>query len=720
MHERDLLLVGGGHTHALAIRSFAMRPIPDVRITLVSDQTLTPYSGMLPGYVAGHYTFTETHIDLNRLCLWAGIRFIRGQVTSLDLDDHFATVSAPDLTSTINIAYDAVSLDIGSTPDLSVPGAARYATGVKPVSGFAATWNDLLQKSAQADSADWGVIGAGAGGVELVLAMAHRIKRLQYHLLYPGDHVLKGYPARLVKIVERQLRDHGIRLHPGFRVEQVNAGGVISSHGQTLSLDQSIWCTGASAAPWLKASGLTTSEQGFVAVDETLRSVSHSNVFAAGDCADMLHDPRPKAGVYAVRQAPFLVHNLSAHFTRKRTRTVKLQKDFLSLISLGEKRAVGCRAGLVVEGKWVWRWKDSIDRKFMRRLNDPKPRNMPLVSPDADAPMHCAGCGSKVGPDLLADSLAGLPRFRNDAVIAATHRSEDASLWRVSAGKLAVQSIDGFRSFSRDDWRFGYICVNHALSDLYAMGATPVCAQVWINLAFAHPRLQLRDHKLLMSGIAAALKDHQVALAGGHSTEGAECHVGIVANGEVCADRVWSKAALREGDVLLLSKALGTGVVLAAEMQRCAPVGAVEAAYRSMLTSNKSVAARLAGCSPGAVTDVTGFGLLGHLWEMLDASEGLGASINVAAVPCLDGALALAEKQIRSSLFPQLQPLLHHCDIANNVDRSRVDLLLDPQTSGGFLFALPAVDADDYLKNYPEDTWRIGEVIASEKRIALV
>ncbi len=718
MNERDLLFIGGGHAHALAIRTLAMKPIKGVRVTLVSEQTLTPYSGMLPGFVAGHYSYEDAHIDLNRLCAWANVRYIKGRVFGLDLQSKTAQVESTEGAGHFECAYDIVSVDIGSTPDTSVAGAARFAVGVKPVSQFAATWNALLEESRRNNSGHWGVIGAGAGGVELVLGMAHRVNQLNYHLVYPHKHVLPGYPEKLVETVERKLINAGITLHPEFRVSEVNERGLRAVSDKALVLDQSIWCTGASAAPWPQQAGLQTSDRGFIAVDEYLRSCSHPEVFAVGDCADMLHDPRPKAGVYAVRQAPYLVENLRMAFHQGNGKAINLQSDFLSLISLGEKSAVGCRNGMVVSGRWVWRLKDYIDTKFMRRLNQPGEK--PAMGSADDVPMQCAGCGSKLGPELLHANLTGLPFFQNQSVKPALQQSEDASLWTVSEGKVAVQSIDGFRSFSQDHWRFGKICVNHALSDIYAMGARPVCAQVWINVAFAHPRLQKRDHRLLMSGIAEALKQQEVVLSGGHSTEGMEDHIAIVANGEISESTQWKKNTPREGDALILTKPIGTGVVLAADMQATAPADAIDAAIDAMLLSNRNAARLLADLTPSAVTDVTGFGLLGHLIEMMENdAHSLGARIDLQQVPLLRGALALSRRGVRSTLYPQLQPLLHQCELTSSIESARVDLLLDPQTSGGLLISMPLDAAHQFIERFDDHAVVIGKVGESSVRVSI-
>jgi len=703
--ERDLVLTGGGHTHALVIRQLAMRPINNVRITLVSEKTLTPYSGMLPGFVAGHYSLEETHIDLNRLCQWAGVRWIKGRVDAIDLAEKSIVVNG-----NTSLSYDKLSIDIGSTPDLSVAGAATHAVGVKPVSGFNDVWNSLLQESEDTRAGDWGVIGSGAGGVELVLAMAHRFRHrpdLKFHLVYPGQNVLKGYPEKLVIHVEKTLRDAQIELHPGFKVTRVSESGLTSGTGAEVALDKSIWCTAAAPAMWPVDSGLAASERGFIAVNEYLQSTSHADVYAVGDCSDMIDDPRPKAGVYAVRQAPFLTENLRAAFDGKAQKPVSLQRDFLSLLSLGDKTAVGCRAGRVAKGRLVWKLKHYIDSKFMNRLNEPggttgamSMGKMAKAGGNNMEEMHCAGCGSKLGPDLIAGNLSRLPVFRNQAVTPALGHAEDASVWRVPTEKLVVQSIDGFRSFSDDLWRFGKVCVNHALSDIYAMGAEPVSAQVWINLAFSHPRVQKRDHLALMSGIAESLAEQRVVLAGGHSTEGYENHVAVVANGQVSADAVWSKNTPRAGDVLVLTKPLGTGVILAADMQAKASASSVDGAFEIMLESNQRAMELLREFSPSAVTDVTGFGLLGHLLEMLSTSN-LAAQLNLSDVSSLPGAIELLGQGYQSTLYPQLQPFLLQCDIAPGLNSSAVDLLIDPQTSGGLLAALDSEMAAAFVAQYP-------------------
>ena len=366
--NKHLVFIGGGHSHALVIKQLGLKPIPGVHITLISEQQLTPYSGMLPGFVAGHYSFLDAHIDLKHLCKWASVRFICGTVSGIDANANTVFVDSHD-----PVHYDLLSIDIGSTPDLSVPGAREYATGVKPVSQFGALWHQLLKDSEDSVEGDWGIVGAGAGGVELVLGMAHKLKaqkQLNFHLVFPSARVLPGYPTNVVKAAEKALERYNITLHPNFRVAEVQNSGLQSVDSTNIVLDKSIWCTGAAAAGWLKDTGLAVSEKGFVSVNAFLQSESHANVFAAGDCADMQSDPRSKAGVYAVRQAPFLENNLRAISVDENLKSVKLQTDFLSILSLGEKKAVATRNGITLSGGFVWKLKDRIDQNFMRSLKE--------------------------------------------------------------------------------------------------------------------------------------------------------------------------------------------------------------------------------------------------------------------------------------------------------------------------------------------------------------
>jgi selenide,water dikinase len=531
--HRDLVLVGGGHSHVLALRMLAMKPVAGLRITLVSQGTHTPYSGMLPGLIAGHYTFEEAHIDLPRLCQWAGVRFIAAEVMGIDtLTRRLSLAGRPPL------SYDIVSIDVGAQPELdSVPGAAQYATPVKPVSGFWRRWQALHERIT-GDGAGHriAVVGGGAGSVELVLAMAHRLqgKAPVFDLWCGTPKILPEYNSRARRSVMAALQRHGINVHLDARVAAVEQGALVLADGRRAGYDDVFWCTGAAAPAWIAASGLSTDANGFLAVRDTLQAQRDERVFGAGDVATQENYLRPKAGVFAVRQAPVLARNLRASFLHKKLRRHRPQQRFLSLLSLGDKRATAAKGLFTATGAWVWRWKNRIDRKFMARF-EKLPAGMPSAARNrlpsltgAALQAACGGCGAKVDADALSAALAQLSRDYPRHCVSA---GDDAVVVPAPPGATVIQSMDLLRQLVSDPWLMGRIAANHALSDLYACGARPVSALAAITLPFSNGALQQRELEQLLDGAL-----HEFALAGcrlngGHSLQGAELCVGFAVNG---------------------------------------------------------------------------------------------------------------------------------------------------------------------------------------------
>lgn len=374
---RDLVLVGGGHTHVAALKKFALRPVPGVRVTLLSRDLQAPYSGMLPGYIAGHYSFGEAHIDLARLCRFAGVRFFHDEVTGLDpVRKRLSCRARPD------VNYDVLSINVGSAPDISaVCGAAAHVTPVKPIDGFVDHWQSLCERLiARQGDARIGMVGAGAGGVELTLAIQCRLQqllgasrsdcpRLEFHLFTDASDVLVTHNRGVRARFRRVLAERNINVHTGHKVTAVRAGALQCANGATFALDEMLWATRARAQAWPATAGMEVDEQGFIKVNNTLESVSQPNIFAAGDIAHIISYPRPKSGVFAVRQGAPLSLNLRNRLLGRPLKPYFPQREFLSLISTGDKYAIASRSWWSLEGHWVWRWKDRIDRRFVRKYN---------------------------------------------------------------------------------------------------------------------------------------------------------------------------------------------------------------------------------------------------------------------------------------------------------------------------------------------------------------
>lgn len=679
---QDLVLLGGGHSHALALRMLAMQPPADTRITLLSPDSLTPYSGMLPGLIAGHYSLEETHIDLPHLCQWAGARFVRGRACALDA--HAQRLTLDDGSQ---LDYDVLSIDIGSTPALrQVPGAADHAIAVKPVADFRQRWQHWLDQ-ARAGSRI-AVVGGGAGGTEIMLAIATALGRrnlpADLHLLCAGS-LLNDYPPRLQRRVRQCLSQRGVTLHEHSRVARVTAATLHTASGEQ-AFDVLFWCTGAEGADWLQHTPLPLDHRGFIRCHDTLQSVDFSNVFVAGDCAAPEQMTLAKAGVYAVRQAPVLAANLRAACQGEALQRWRPQRHFLSLLALGDGTAVGSRGPLSIAGGWVWRWKDRIDRRFMAQFSELTPRQMtPAAAPAAP---RCNGCGAKVGGHTLRQALSGLQPVSNEGIVSGLDSPDDASLLRWPTGQLLVQSQDYFPAFIDDPDLFARICVQHSLSDIYAMNARPHSTLATVALPAHHASLQGRDLRRLMQAAVSELNQAGCTLLGGHTLEGPQLAAGFTINGAGHEATLFRKRGARPGDRLLLTKPLGSGVILAGLMQLVTPARSLDAALASMLQSNAAAAEVLARHNVRAVTDITGFGLLGHLQEML-AADGLSATLTVDAIALLDGALSLVQRGVHSTLKPANDQVLSQCQISPRLlDQPLLTLLTDPQTSGGLLAAV--------------------------------
>jgi selenide,water dikinase len=382
---KRLLLVGGGHAHVEVLRRFALRPEPEVAITLISPHRHTPYSGMLPGLVAGHYTFDEAHIDLVPLARWAGATLVHAKVVRLDAA---ARNVACDNGNTIG--FDVCGIDIGSTPDMGVPGSREHTLGVKPVDVFLERWHHEVLRAGSHLHEDVAVVGGGAGGLEILLAMQYAAKTAiddphglpGFYLLTDTQTILPTHAPAVRARFARVLEARGVRVHTGARVVRVEPRLLHCADGRSLHADLIVWATSASAAPWIRESGLAVDADGFMQIDRHLESTSHRCIFGSGDIASLAGAKLPKSGVFAVRKGPVLAHNLRAALRGRRLLPFLPKPTALSLISTGDRYAVMSWGGFSLARAWVWRWKDFIDRRFMAKYR--MPAGLPPVPPGSE------------------------------------------------------------------------------------------------------------------------------------------------------------------------------------------------------------------------------------------------------------------------------------------------------------------------------------------------
>lgn len=722
---KDLVLIGGGHSHAIVLKLLGMNPIEGVRITLITDASHTPYSGMLPAHVAGFYNYDETHIDLRCLARFAQAQLYLDRAIGLDLNNNkVICANHPP------VAFDYLSIDIGSTPNTSsVPGAQKYAIPSKPVPQFLQAWYQLLEEIKQDKPLKISIVGGGAGGVELALNMPSNLQekmsadKLEISLFHREEKLLSGHNNWVSKRLEKILVERGVKLHLKENVSEVFADKVVCESGLNVESSSIFWVTQASAPEWIKLSNLVTDTQGFILVTDTLQSSSHPHVFAAGDIATMINYPRPKAGVFAVRQGKPLYENISRIICGKKLKKYHPQKRYLSLIGTGDKKAIASWSFLGWESPLLWLWKDYIDRKFMQGFSDLSAMNMSKISflnpplpplskggifaittpfflKEKDIlpkEMRCAGCGSKVGSTVLSRVLKRLEIGENKDILIGINNPDDAAVVQVPMGKLMVHTIDYFTSLINDPFVFGKITTNHCLSDIFAMGATPQSALAVVTVPYGKEEKIEEILYQLLSGTIQAL--NTVSLVGGHTTEGGELAFGLACNGLVNPEKLLRKNGMQPGDVLIINKAIGTGTLFAAEMKLAAKGRWIDEAIASMLLSNENASQIFLEHGATACTDITGFGLLGHLIEMILPSK-VEVELDLPSIPILTGAMATIKARITSSLQPQnLQAANYISNLDQVSNKPKFQLLFDPQTSGGLLASIPQEKAASCLNS---------------------
>lgn len=729
--DRDLVLLGLGHTNAHVLRMWRMKPLPGVRLTCVSDFSVATYSGMLPGTLAGLYPPERMHIDLVRLCAAAGARLLRAEVTGLDVANHqLLCRDRPP------IPFDVLSIGVGS-----VPKGAEYARDevlpIKPMQTFIARLDERLARLGQEAGEQMvqiAIVGGGAGGVEITFCLPSHLERrwpaLRYQLtlLDSGDEIMPGAAARAVKLARRELAARGVQLLLKQSVAKVADRQIALDDGSTRPADLTIWATGAQPPPLLAVLGLPADERGFLLVRPTLQTVADAPIFVVGDSGTCRERPRPKAGVYAVRQGPVLWENVQRMLAGQPLVEYRPQRGFLSLMATGDGRAIFSYRGLAAHARWCWKLKDYIDSRFMDKHQDYRPMPAPTLAaaPEAASAMRCAGCGSKVGGAVLSQVLARLDVPKSEHVLLGLESPDDAAIVRSPEGRPVVATVDFFPAFLDDPYLVGRVAALNALSDVFALGAQPLAAMAIASIPVGPSRQQEQLLYELLAGGLHELRQAGATLVGGHTIEADQLTIGYSMLADAGAARPRLKSGLRPGDLLVLTKPLGTGILLAAHMRAQCKAAWMETLMRSLLQSNQAAAEIAHEFDLPAVTDVTGFGLAGHLLEMLRASD-VAAELDLNNIPLLPGVAELLQEGVESTLAPanraaeteiedhrSSQPRAKSnatsCPACAS-DAAVYAALFDPQTSGGLLLGVPRDQADEFISRLRSHSELSGMVI---------
>ncbi|MBL4821230.1 MAG: selenide, water dikinase SelD [Gammaproteobacteria bacterium] len=746
---KRLVLLGGGHSHLSVLMHLARKPLDGLEIVLITRDVHTPYSGALPGFIAGIYDHDDIHIDLRPLAHMAGAVLIQEEISNLDLENkRVICAKRPP------IRFDILSLNIGSLPDATkIPGATEFAIGVKPMDVFLARWDEVKNSAVQAlkrgESYSIAIVGGGPASVELAFSSQHAINwaagikkhtssRLQIKIITADSQLMKFHNKRVKDFTRRELESRAVELYFDHRVEAFQANTIICEGLQSISADTIFYATGASIPQWPAQSGLATNDQGFIAVNTFLQTLSHPYVFACGDAASTEGHPRPKSGVYAVRQGMPLAKNIIRFATGKKLKPFVPQKNALALIYTGDRKAIASKNKRFFKGRWVWAWKHKIDMDFMKKYRElpPVKSTLKLASGLVDKEteetlkqhaIRCAGCGAKVGSSILNNVISNLDTVKHDDIVVSGSVIEDASLIKISAKRTLVQTVDYFRAFINDPWLFARIATNHCLGDIYAMGAQPHSALAIASVPFAAQKIMHETLSELMAGCVDVLNEHDTALAGGHSNEALELGFGLNVNGFARPDQLLSKSGLMVGDELILCKPLGTGTLLAADMRLKAKGRWMLAAFDQMLISSREAAECFRQHQANACTDITGFGLAGHLLEMINP-DNAAVELNLGSLPVMDGVLDCISQKIFSSLHSDNSLAMN--SIYNTEafrKQPRFELLFDPQTAGGLLGSVPAEQVQSCLQTLKANGYAqacsIGRVVdnnGSNAQIALI
>ena len=700
-HSQILVLAGGGHTHALMLRKWAINQKlkPNGLIILVSKHSRTLYSGMLPGLISGIYDSEDLEIDLQRLCSKCNISFIRAEIVGLEIEEKKLI-----LANRAPLSFTHLSLNIGAISKPWEVNSFRYAS-IKPLETALNYINNANLEEQEKNNIPFTIIGSGLTAVEVCFALRKRW---------------------LHRPLQLQAKKNKNTIQP-FLKELKNADIHLISTNQEIT-GPALLCNGSRPPEWLTKSGLPINKDGRIRTDRGLRVLDHPNLFAVGDCAVVDTDQRPPSGVWAVKAARTLIENIKRQQSNKKLIRWKPQRQALQLVGGFNKKGEPI-AWAIINGKTLgptkqlWSWKRFIDRRFMQMFNMQQ-----MVKDDIN--MACRGCAAKLPAINLENALS------EAGMEISGRKPEDAALLDAKW----VQSVDGFPALISDPWLNARITTLHSCSDIWACGQRVHSAQLILTL----PEIDKQQQEWLMSqtllGVKSALNEQNAQLLGGHTlvardqsptTQAMGIQLAITVNGQK-NQCYWSKGGLIAGNVLLLSRPLGTGVIMAAAMKGAAKSKHVEQALNQMATSQHNLLDQLLSYvknQPKCInscTDITGFGLLGHLQEMLNSSsKDIYINLKAEAIPNLPGSLELLAAGYQSTLAPYNRSALRLLDARKDCpakvrltsdqlpslakkSQALLELLVDPQTCGPLLLSCDKLTAKDLCQNGP---WiNIGEI----------
>ena len=689
--EKDLLLIGAGHTHCIFIKMWAMKKNPSVRVTLINPDPVASYTGMLPSLIADRVSKSEAQINLFKLCRSIEARLVLDDVKRIDKENSFVECS-----SGRKLFFDAISVNVGSNSIPPIYGLNKYGVSVRPLVKFEEKWREFIQKSVGSKKiAKITLIGGGIASAELAFSMKIALNKTGFNnskiVIIEMDKVLKDLTTSQRNFVRKKLASENVEIREFSPVKKVFTNSVLLEDGSRILSDFTVSCVGALPNPLSINSGLENTE-GFFSVNKTLKIKNFINGFAVGDCSDFPSSFIRKSGVYAVRQAPTLHQNILHFFNNQKLKEFFPQKDHLKLLVYKNNEAIFLRNGLAFSGKIFWKLKNYIDRKFINDFSKLGQTQMEISKDNHrnNREMLCGGCGSKVGNAILETSLKKISKNKKSMHIV-SEIGDDAAILKFGSTYQTL-TTDHLRAFTSDPWLLSRVTAIHSLADIWAMGSIPKIALSTIIMPESSESVQSRTMEEIIEGARSVFEKEKVSIVGGHTSLGSELIIGFSVGGLSNKKPIMVNGA-KDGDLLVLTKPLGSGVMLAGEMRSMSEGKDLQHLFIEMSKPQGEIAKILRSYS-NAMTDITGFGLAGHLYNICRQSK-LSARIMIDKIPVYNGVRDLISSGVRSSIFNENMKYAKYMFFEND---KKSEILFDPQTAGPFLATVPERKIDSLMK----------------------
>ena len=668
----------------------------NARVTLINPNIEQLYSSMIPGLISKKYNFEESSIDLVKLTLSANCRFFKDAV--IEVDPNKKTILCEQRG---RIEFDILSLSTGSDTKI-IPGLKNPSfLNLKPFHSFVSNFESWI---ASLDNGKnflrIGVIGGGIASLEIILAIKKRLEseltqktkhpKLDIFFLTKDETPFSSLSTQLKEHCLNVISENNITVISNFLASKIDTNCVLNRDGDPFHLDLGIIATGPSPQPWTKISGLSLCKNGFVRVKDNLTCEQFGNIFVSGDAASLIkHPDLPKSGLTAVRQGQVLVRNIQRRLNEEPLVSYKPQFLRLSLIGTTNDNAIATYGQIALRGSIFWHLKNFIDLNFIKKFKSFKKMDNNVNSKTNPQMERCGGCGSKIGSNILRSVLDELKKDKVFSNI--DSMDEDAGFSISYSDKLNLHTIDGFRQLIDDPYDMGIITSHHSVSDITAMGGVPKTALALVSIPLNDEKLMKNDLRLALRGLLSGLKTYSVNIIGGHTNEAETTSLGLAINGVVDQERVIKKNSIKLNDRIILTQPIGTGVIFAGLMDGHTKGKWLNQVIGEIKQRKHNITDLITKFATGC-TDVTGFGLVGHLAEMTKNTP-YGITINLKKIPFFEGAEEMSVKKVRSSLFPQNISVPYEVDHDIRTD-PRFELCFDPQTAGGFLLSIEAEKAN--------------------------